>query len=79
MTESGAEYDVARKEWGFYATPSANRRLKSYGFKTAIVRNVEGALYVMLVEKHKLGLFRNYCDTEEQEVVLWMDEPGAFE
>ena len=26
-TESGAEYDVARKEWGFYATPSINGRL----------------------------------------------------
>ena len=33
QTESGAEFDVATKDWGFYATPSTNGRLKSFGFK----------------------------------------------
>ena len=26
-TEQGGEYDVTRKSWGFYATPSTNGRL----------------------------------------------------
>jgi hypothetical protein len=26
VTEKGAEYDVARKDWGFYATPSRTVR-----------------------------------------------------
>ena len=33
-TESGAEYDVARKSWGFYATPSLNGRLTGFGLRT---------------------------------------------
>ena len=35
VTESGAEYDVARKDWGFYATPSLNGRLESFGLRGA--------------------------------------------
>ena len=30
LTGKSAEYDVARKSWGFYATPSINGRLKNF-------------------------------------------------
>ena len=30
-TPRGGEYDVARKDWGFYATPSLNGRLRGFG------------------------------------------------
>ncbi|HLN09267.1 MAG TPA: hypothetical protein VK281_09945, partial [Xanthobacteraceae bacterium] len=33
VTERGAEYDVARKDWGFYATPSLNGRLMQFGLR----------------------------------------------
>ena len=33
VTENKNRYDVARKNWGFYATPSINVRLKKEGFK----------------------------------------------
>jgi hypothetical protein len=33
---SGREYDVCRKDWGFYATPSTNGRLKRFGWRTAL-------------------------------------------
>ncbi len=36
LTESGGEYDVARKDWGFYATPSINARLRDFGFGTVL-------------------------------------------
>ena len=39
LTESGAEYDVARKDWGFYATPSLNGRLESFGLRGVLIRN----------------------------------------
>ncbi|HID28861.1 MAG TPA: hypothetical protein EYP19_02520, partial [Desulfobacterales bacterium] len=54
VTPSGKEHDFAAKSWGFYATPSINSRLKDQGFKTALVRNRSGRLYVMVVEKEKL-------------------------
>ena len=40
ITESGAEYDVARKAWGFYATPSLNGRLRQFGLRAALVKNL---------------------------------------
>jgi hypothetical protein len=74
LTEEGATYDVARKDWGFYATPSVNGRLKNEGFKTALVRNEKGRVYVMLVEARRRDLFDRYCLTEMQTVLTWLDE-----
>jgi hypothetical protein len=73
-TNAGAEYDVCRKEWGYYATPSMNDRLKHFGFKTALVKNVKGQLYIMIVEKDKVELFYQYLDSEKNSVLQWFDE-----
>lgn len=74
LTEKGGEYDVARKKWGFYATPSLNGRLKNQGFKSALVKNAKGMFYIMLVEKDKISLFQEYLNEEKNEVVYWLDE-----
>jgi len=71
---SGAEYDVARKEWGFYATPSVNGRLKEQGFKTALVKNLQNRYYILLVEQDKTEQFFSYLQQEESELVEWLDE-----
>ena len=73
-TESGAEYDVARKEWGFYATPSINGRLVDMGLRTALVSNPEGRLYVLLVELEKMSAFEAYCADQSLDIVNWLDE-----
>ncbi len=72
--ESGAEYDVCKKAWGYYATPSINGRLKKFGFKTALVRNSANLLYIMLVKEEKIELFLDYLQEDNQEVVAWLDE-----
>jgi hypothetical protein len=74
VTERGARYDVARKDWGFYATPSINGRLKNEGFKTALVENAQGRIYVMMVETAQRALFDEYCRVEDQRVLSWLDE-----
>ena len=74
LTEAGGEYDVARKDWGFYATPSVNGRLSAQGFKTALVRNAQGRYYVMVVDTACLEDFRAYLATDQQELVEWLDE-----
>jgi len=74
FTPDGKEYDVAAKEWGFYATPSVNGRLVKQGFKTALVRNSIGQLYVMIVDTEKIEQFETYLSEEEQSVVEWIDE-----
>lgn len=74
VTEAGSRYDCVRKDWGFYATPSINRRLRNEGFRTALVKNRQGLVFVMLVERGKHELFVRYCQQEEQTVVEWLGE-----
>ncbi len=51
LTESGAEYDVARKAWGFYATPSLNSRLQNFSLRGVLVKNRKKQYFVMLIER----------------------------
>lgn len=74
VTECGKRMDVAAKDFGFYATPSVNGRLKNEGFKTALVRNPRGQVYVMVVDRDRMSAFDTYCDTEKQTVLEWLDE-----
>src|SRR5215468_6532083 len=61
VTESGAEYDVARKEWGFYATPSLNGRLPSFGLRAVLIRNtLTGRYFLLLVERGRESAFAAY-------------------
>lgn len=74
VTASGKRYDVTAKDWGFYATPSVNGRLRDEGFRTALVRNSAGRHYVMLVEADRLNDFHAYLARDDQHVVEWLDE-----
>jgi len=74
LTKSNKEYDVVKKDWGFYATPSVNNRLCKQGFKCALVKNNEGHHYVMLVQKDKLKNFESYISNEKNHIVMWLDE-----
>jgi hypothetical protein len=74
VTDSGAEYDVARKSWGFYATPSLNGRLAHFSLRAVLVKNPLGKFYVWLVEQGKEDDFQQYVDLEEHIVVSWLDD-----
>jgi hypothetical protein len=74
VTNKGKEYDIARKDWGYYATPSVNGRLKNQGFKTALVRNHYGKYYVMIVDEEKLNDFKAYLAQEKNDLEQWLDE-----
>jgi hypothetical protein len=79
VTESGAEYDVARKSWGFYATPSLNARLVQQKLRAVLVRNPEGRFYVWLVERGKEAAFEAYLKEETHVVVRWLDNDHDLE
>lgn len=74
VTEGGAEYDVARKDWGFYATPSLNGRLVDHKLHAALVRNAAHRYYVFLMEEGKRDAFERYLRDEEQTLVAWLDD-----
>jgi hypothetical protein len=72
-TDSGAEYDVARKSWGFYATPSLNARLAGFGLRGVLVRNRQERYFVLLVERGHEPEFEAYLASEELDLITWLD------
>jgi hypothetical protein len=80
VTESGAEYDVARKDWGFYATPSLNGRLEQFGLRGVLIRNRDtGRYFVLLVERGREAAFDAYCAQENLAVIAWLDGTAALD
>jgi hypothetical protein len=78
LTPSGAEFDVARKEWGFYATPSLNGRLQQFHLRAVLIRNMTTNRYfVLLVEVGKETSFDRYCFQENLAVIAWLDTTDA--
>lgn len=77
-TESGAEYDVTRKSWGFYATPSTNGRLKRFNLRAVLVKNRLQQYYVLLVETGKEPSFQEYVASERLTVLCWLDDTNEL-
>lgn len=69
------EYDVARKKWGFYGTPSLNKRLLRFGLLAAITYNPNYQSYfVMIVEHDKKKTFLKYVKGEGMKVICWLNK-----
>ncbi|MCX7307270.1 MAG: hypothetical protein NTZ72_04685 [Afipia sp.] len=73
LTEQGGEYDLTRKSWGFYATPSLNGRLANFNLRAVLVKNRVDRFFVMLVERGKEEAFDRYVKAEPLKVVAWLD------
>jgi hypothetical protein len=77
-TKIGGEFDVVRKSWGFYATPSLNGRLVQFGLRAVLVKSPGGKFYILLVEKGKESEFLDYMKLEKQEIISWLDTDDAL-
>jgi hypothetical protein len=73
LTENGGEYDLTRKEWGFYATPSLNGRLAGFDLRAVLVKNRVERYFVLLVERGKEEAFDRYVHQEPLQIVTWLD------
>ncbi len=74
-SEPAREYDVVRKDWGYYATPSLAGRLRSFGFRAALMRNKNTRhCFVVLIDETRLAVWQEYMAAEQQELVLWLDD-----
>ena len=78
-TPEGGEYDLARKNWGFYATPSLNARLKDFSLRGVMVKNRIGRYFILLVEAGKEDLFQRYLDVEDLKIITWLDDDAALQ
>ena len=73
--KNNLEYDVTKKNWGFYVTPSLAGRLKNKGYKALLMRNKQSRhCYIVMVENGFEKEFESYCIKENQEVVIWLDD-----
>lgn len=73
VTESETEYDIARKSWGYYATPSLGDRLCEFQLRAVMTVNHLGKYSIQLVEKGLEKQFFEYLQDEQMTVVAWMD------
>lgn len=74
VTESGAELDFVRKDWGFYATPSLNGRMEQFGLRGVLIKNRgTGRFFVLIVERGHEPAFDAYCEQENLAVIAWLD------
>lgn len=74
VTPNGGEYDLARKSWGFYATPSINSRLKSFKLRTAMTRNGTNQFFIMLVEEGHEADFFSYLKADKIDFIAWLED-----
>ena len=73
-----SEYDVTRKSWGYYATPSISSRLSANGFRVAIVRSAKTRnVFVVLIYTKHAADWEDYAAHEGLEVILDLDDFDA--
>jgi len=69
------EFDITKKNWGYYATPSIDKRLKNYGYSTAIIQNkISKNIFIVLVDKKKKKIFSKYIKSENIKIIKWLHE-----
>tara|TARA_A100000164_G_scaffold375420_1_gene410433 strand:+ start:1296 stop:1673 length:378 start_codon:yes stop_codon:yes gene_type:complete len=71
---SKKEYDIVKKNWGYYVTPSINKRLKFFKYECALVRNNKNKFYICMTNKEKKKSFLNYLKKDNQKIIFWFNE-----
>ena len=70
-------YDIAKKNWGFYPLPSINKRLKNFKLKAALVESKNfNTFFIMTVVNKKKNIldFKKYCKKENIVVIAWLND-----
>ena len=76
--EPGSEYDVVRKDWGYYDPPSLNGRLEKFGLRALLVKSQTAKCFVLLVERGKEADLQHYLNTEGHVIVCWLDSDATL-
>jgi hypothetical protein len=78
VTEQGGEFDFTRKDWGFYASPSLNKRLPDFNLRPALIQNRNTKnIFILVLEKGHEESFQAYLDVEELNILCWLDDLDA--
>lgn len=75
-------YDIAKKNWGFYCLPSINKRLLKFKLKALIAENKRTkSFFIMLILNNKKSLkeFKAYCLKEDLRIIAWLSKKNLNE
>ena len=75
-TGSGNEYDVCRKSWGFYGSPSFRTRMARYNLRPALVGDGR-QIYFVAVENGCVDEFHLDIAARKLSLIVWLDELGS--
>jgi len=64
-----SEFDIVKKNWGYYATPSVNKRLKKFNFRTFLTKNSFKSIFIMIVHKEKIKEFKKYLNEDKIKII----------
>lgn len=64
-----SEFDFVKKNWGYYATPSINKRLKNFNFRTFLTQNFLKNIFIMTVHKEKIKEFKKYLKEDKIKII----------
>ena len=79
ISDSGTEYDVTRKSWGYYATPSLNHRLPRYRLRPVLAQSDAGTFFINLVETGREEEYATYLAGVGMTAILWLDDIEVLE
>ena len=66
-----SNYDVIKKNWGLYISPSLQKRCLKAGFKAVIISKNKNS-YVAFVHKKKIKLFIDFLKKENYKLKVWI-------
>jgi len=74
LSPDNKKNEIVCKDWGYYITSSVNSRLAREGYKTAIIKNKLGRIFLIIVDKKKINYFLDYIKEENIDILDWLDE-----
>lgn len=67
------EYDVVKKSWGYYATPSIDKRLKKNFYETYLVKNAAtNNKFIFIVNIKKKKDFKIYIKKNNIKIIKFL-------
>ena len=73
ISKKNREYDFVKKNWGYYATPSINGRLKIFKFRCCLVESqLKKKKFIFVVYKEKTKQLKKYLKNEKLNILFWI-------
>jgi len=74
VSSSGTEFDVVRKSWGFYGTPSFGLRMPRFKLRPILFLSGDGTQYFAAVERGWEAEFKLALNSRDIQTSFWLDD-----